>query len=480
MDDYHGPFDPGFDSTSLAPRPGRAGARVPDGRAPPGPRRHPAGARTLRRAGDARGRDRRMDGCEPGLHAAHPARARFSGDDVATIFKGMQFDVGAPHGFLDFRFRVDDEGSGEFWLPYCGALMDVEPMGEEFVVGMCHHIEDPTFDATAVATNPARAGAAHPSAAARSRRPRAALPLAGAHRARRRAGGGDPAHRRRSGASRLARRRASRDAAAPEPAGRADYCGPVRPGSPAGGPLARCARASSPGVLPAGPSARARLHDDDRRALGRAAAREIARQQWVGIAGVAAERLSPRMRRRRATTSTRSPSCFSSIRRSIRAPMSTFHVERLATRCAAGSAIVTRFARVTPIRGLRCSPRSRAAARVDAIVRTVNPRARWAHRNARRTPRMVRRIDPSAEPAPEPPKSRSPSSARERASGSPRDAPDRGVIPQRRPSGRHGERSSPPCHPCGGCTRRSGAPVARPGDLKVAAMSPQPRASQLA
>jgi hypothetical protein len=32
--------------------------------------------------------------------------------------------------------------------------MDVEPMGEEFVVGMCHHIEDPTFDATAVATNP--------------------------------------------------------------------------------------------------------------------------------------------------------------------------------------------------------------------------------------------------------------------------------------------------------------------------------------
>ena len=27
-------------------------------------------------------------------------------------------------------------------------------MGEDFVVSMCHHIEDPTFDATAVATNP--------------------------------------------------------------------------------------------------------------------------------------------------------------------------------------------------------------------------------------------------------------------------------------------------------------------------------------
>jgi hypothetical protein len=32
--------------------------------------------------------------------------------------------------------------------------MDVEPMGEEYVVSMCHDIEDPTFDATAVATNP--------------------------------------------------------------------------------------------------------------------------------------------------------------------------------------------------------------------------------------------------------------------------------------------------------------------------------------
>jgi hypothetical protein len=32
--------------------------------------------------------------------------------------------------------------------------MDVEPMGEDYVVSMCHDIEDPTFDATAVATNP--------------------------------------------------------------------------------------------------------------------------------------------------------------------------------------------------------------------------------------------------------------------------------------------------------------------------------------
>jgi hypothetical protein len=78
----------------------------------------------------------------------------FDGDDVATIFKGMQFDIGAPHQFMDFRYTVHDATHGEFSLAWCGALMDVEPMGEQFVVTMCHHIEDPTFDATASVTNP--------------------------------------------------------------------------------------------------------------------------------------------------------------------------------------------------------------------------------------------------------------------------------------------------------------------------------------
>lgn len=79
---------------------------------------------------------------------------RFTGDDVITIFKGIQFDVGAPPQFMDFRFEVDDPQHGAFWLDHCGALLDVEPMGDEYVRGMCHDIEDPTFDATAVATNP--------------------------------------------------------------------------------------------------------------------------------------------------------------------------------------------------------------------------------------------------------------------------------------------------------------------------------------
>jgi hypothetical protein len=55
---------------------------------------------------------------------------------------------------MDFRSRVDDANHGEFQLAHCGALLDVEPMGEEYVHGMCHAIEDPTFDATAGATNP--------------------------------------------------------------------------------------------------------------------------------------------------------------------------------------------------------------------------------------------------------------------------------------------------------------------------------------
>jgi hypothetical protein len=73
--------------------------------------------------------------------------------DVPTIFKGMQFDIGAPPEFMDFRYVVIDDHHGEFWLDHCGALMDVEPMGDDYVRAMCHTIEDPTFDATAIATN---------------------------------------------------------------------------------------------------------------------------------------------------------------------------------------------------------------------------------------------------------------------------------------------------------------------------------------
>ncbi|WP_243060042.1 hypothetical protein [Nocardioides sp. SR21] len=79
---------------------------------------------------------------------------RYEGTDVVTIFKGLQLDIGAPPQFMDFRYDVQDRWHGTFHLDHCGALMDVEPMGEDYVRSMCHDIEDPTFDATAVATNP--------------------------------------------------------------------------------------------------------------------------------------------------------------------------------------------------------------------------------------------------------------------------------------------------------------------------------------
>ena len=79
---------------------------------------------------------------------------KIEGEDVTAIVKALQLDVGFPHEYMDVRFELQPDGSAEFWLKHCGALMDVEKRGEAAVVMMCHRIEDPTFDATAVATNP--------------------------------------------------------------------------------------------------------------------------------------------------------------------------------------------------------------------------------------------------------------------------------------------------------------------------------------
>src|ERR1700742_3403565 len=92
-------------------------------------------------------------GCSPIYTRRMQKALRYEGDDVVTIFKGLQLAIGAPPQFMAFRYTVHDRWHGEFHLDHCGALLDVEPMGEDYVRGMCHDIEDPTFDATAVATN---------------------------------------------------------------------------------------------------------------------------------------------------------------------------------------------------------------------------------------------------------------------------------------------------------------------------------------
>jgi hypothetical protein len=73
---------------------------------------------------------------------------------VETIFKGLQLDCGLSHQYFDAHFELDSPDQGRFWLESCGALLEAEPRGDDAVRVMCHDIEDPTFDATAVATNP--------------------------------------------------------------------------------------------------------------------------------------------------------------------------------------------------------------------------------------------------------------------------------------------------------------------------------------
>jgi hypothetical protein len=66
---------------------------------------------------------------------------KYEGTDIFTIFKGLQLDIGAPPQFMDFRYDVQDRWHGTFHLDHCGALMDVEPMGESYVRSMSWHIE---------------------------------------------------------------------------------------------------------------------------------------------------------------------------------------------------------------------------------------------------------------------------------------------------------------------------------------------------
>jgi hypothetical protein len=76
------------------------------------------------------------------------------GDGIEAIFKVLQLDPGFPHHYMDVHYVVEDDHHGYFELRSCGALLDVEPWGEKMVTGMCHDIEDGTFDVTAQAVNP--------------------------------------------------------------------------------------------------------------------------------------------------------------------------------------------------------------------------------------------------------------------------------------------------------------------------------------
>ena len=211
------------------------------------------------------------------------------GDGVDAIMKALQLDVGFPHQYMDVAWKLTDARHGEFWLRHCGALMDVEPHGEKRVIGMCHTIEDPTFDATAYATNPrARIRPIHrpprvpadrhphchwtiaidpanePVAASPWTQAVAALPLAA-----------------------LANERAPER----DPAGRVDYRGAFDPdfrlGALSSAALAAVAREFQIQSHLLASSAELALAAR----FGAAKARELATAQWTAVAWVAAERL---------------------------------------------------------------------------------------------------------------------------------------------------------------------------------------------
>lgn len=95
-------------------------------------------------------------GSSPIYNYRNRALLNIGGNDVETILKAFQFDIGAPHTFLQFHFSLQSPEEGQFWLPYCGAynhvrrITNADPKSETQI---CHHMEDPTFDATVMAVN---------------------------------------------------------------------------------------------------------------------------------------------------------------------------------------------------------------------------------------------------------------------------------------------------------------------------------------
>lgn len=96
-------------------------------------------------------------GSSPIYNRRNRALQNIGGDDVETIFKAFQLDIGAPHTFLQFHWYLESPVDGQFWLTHCGAynhvrrITNADPASETQI---CHHMEDPTFDATVMSINP--------------------------------------------------------------------------------------------------------------------------------------------------------------------------------------------------------------------------------------------------------------------------------------------------------------------------------------
>ncbi len=157
-DDYAGPFDPDWSLDRLS-RPALARlcrermivSMFHDRALMPHVAMAVGQEATIRQA------DSEWIGSSPVYTARNKANLGITGDGVDAALKSFQFDIGAPHHFLDFRFEYVDHDLGFFWLPFCGAhdyLRQITNNDPHLVTNMCHHMEDRTFDATLGVTNP--------------------------------------------------------------------------------------------------------------------------------------------------------------------------------------------------------------------------------------------------------------------------------------------------------------------------------------
>ncbi|NQX88717.1 MAG: hypothetical protein HRT77_08630 [Halioglobus sp.] len=82
---------------------------------------------------------------------------KMENNDVETVLKCLQLDIGAPHNFLAFHYELRSPEEGFFWTTTCGPYNHVRRMTNndpDMEKQICHHMEDPTFDATVMAVNP--------------------------------------------------------------------------------------------------------------------------------------------------------------------------------------------------------------------------------------------------------------------------------------------------------------------------------------
>lgn len=96
-------------------------------------------------------------GSSPIYNARNRQLLNIHGDDVPTAFKCFQVDIGAPHNYLKFHYQVESSREGYFWTTACGPYNHVRRLTNadpDMETQICHHMEDPTFDATVMAVNP--------------------------------------------------------------------------------------------------------------------------------------------------------------------------------------------------------------------------------------------------------------------------------------------------------------------------------------